>query len=195
MTDKKQESIKLNENRSNNDKDNDEQSKKSFKDTIKVLKNKINDIQKNIKDIKIREQAEIENINKNSKNKIIQIQEFQLETFCRNLIPIIENFKTIEKNAYQLKSQYKSLIQGIFLILNSLMKTTQQFGLNPITSKPGEIFNSLLHTIQSNEKLPKNIKKIYINSIIKQGYFLNKKIIKKSIVTISKSSENTTKTN
>jgi len=145
-------------------------------------------LKKKISDIKIREQAEIENINKNSKKKIKQIINIQLENFCKDLISIIDNLKNIQNNKNQIDTKNQNMIQGIPLILKSLLNITEKFGLKT-TSKEGKLFNSVFHTAISNENL-KNTNECRITEIIQDGYVLKEKVIRKAVVKISQNTRN-----
>ncbi|AAO26906.1 GrpE protein 2 [Buchnera aphidicola str. Bp (Baizongia pistaciae)] len=154
-------------------------------DKINSLKQKILEIKKHISEVKLREQAEIENINKNTKNKIKIIIDTQLENFFRNLIPIIDSLKNIRKDINKYNNiKDNNMIQGIPLILKSLLTVTEKFGLK-INNKKGKLFDPKLHTTIPNENC-KNINEYYVSEIIQDGYTFHEKIIRKAIVKLSK---------
>ncbi|XBC38343.1 MAG: nucleotide exchange factor GrpE [Buchnera aphidicola (Floraphis choui)] len=155
----------------------------SFND-INQLNNTILNIKKDIINIKLREQAEIENIKKNVNKKIHEIKKTQLQYFCTHLIPILDSLKNIKNIAYKLNIKHNKIIEGISLTLKSLLNIVQKFDL--IIEKEKNIkFNTSLHQTESNEII-NDTDTYYVSSIIRDGYICQGKIIRKAIVKIKK---------
>ncbi|XBC42450.1 MAG: nucleotide exchange factor GrpE [Buchnera aphidicola (Meitanaphis elongallis)] len=151
---------------------------------INPLNEQILNIKKNIIDIKLREQAEIENIKKKADLKIKEIEKTQLQHFCVHLIPILDNLKNIGKTIHKLNVKHNKIVEGISLTLKSLLHTIQKFDL-VIENKKNIKFNSFLHQTEPNEQLD-NVNTYYVTSIIKDGYICQGKIIRKATVRVKK---------
>ncbi|XBC40908.1 MAG: nucleotide exchange factor GrpE [Buchnera aphidicola (Nurudea yanoniella)] len=173
------------ENVINNPKMKDNEKYTNYKfSNIHELNKYINNIKKNIVDMKLREQAEIENIKKNTEKKIKQIQNTQLEFFCTHLIPILDNLKDIEKILCTLNIKNDKIIEGISLTLKLFLNTTKKFHL--ITEKRKNIkFDSSLHKTECEKNLNKT-NDYYVSEIIKDGYIYKGKTIRKATVKIHK---------
>ncbi|XBC41935.1 MAG: nucleotide exchange factor GrpE [Buchnera aphidicola (Kaburagia rhusicola rhusicola)] len=152
------------------------------------LNQKILKIKKNIINIKLREQAEIENIKKNTYNKIKEIKKMQFQYFCINFIPILDNLKNIKNTAHKLNIKHNKIIEGITLTLKLLLDTIQKFDLT-IENQKHIKFNALLHQTESNEKLD-DIHTYYVSSVIKDGYICQGEIIRKATVKVHKEKNN-----
>ncbi|XBC39392.1 MAG: nucleotide exchange factor GrpE [Buchnera aphidicola (Nurudea shiraii)] len=151
---------------------------------IHELNKRISDIKKSTMEIQLREQAEIENIKKETEKKIKKIQHTKLEFFCKNLIPILDDFKNIKNTVHALKIKNNKVIKGILLTLKLLSNTIEKFNLTA-EKKINVEFNPLLHQTESNQNL-NDTKNCYVSKIIKDGYIYHGKIIRKATVKIQK---------
>ncbi|QJC37894.1 nucleotide exchange factor GrpE [Enterobacteriaceae endosymbiont of Donacia bicoloricornis] len=157
----------------------------SYKFEIIKLKNKIQEHKNNIWDLKLRSQAEIENIKHRSLLDIEKAYKFSLEKFINELLPVIDNlerainFKIKQKNEINL-----SIIEGIKLTLKSLLILIKKFGVSVINEvnipfDPSK--HQAMSLIESN-----NIKENYIIEVLQKGYFLNKRLLRPAMVIVSK---------
>ncbi|QCI23210.1 nucleotide exchange factor GrpE [Buchnera aphidicola] len=151
---------------------------------INQLNEKILNIKKNIVDIKLREQAEIENIKKRTDKKIKEIEKTQLQYFCTKLIPILDDLNNIKNIAHTLNIEHNKIVKGISLTLKSLLNTIKQCNII-VENKINIKFNPLLHQTESNEQL-NDTDSYYVSSIIKDGYICQDTIIRKATVNIKK---------
>jgi len=160
---------------------------------INSLKNKkIDDLklyllknQKQINDMQLRKLANIENIKKSTEEKIKNIKEIEIERFLKTMLPVIDSLEDILKISNVLNTKDQPLIKGIELTLQSLLKILDKLGVK-IEGKKNELFNPKIHTqiaTETSEKIPQN----HIVSIKKKGFTLNKVLLRKAIVTVSKS--------
>ncbi|ANF16977.1 hypothetical protein XW81_00875 [Buchnera aphidicola (Schlechtendalia chinensis)] len=149
--------------------------------------NKLNqiksDIKKNILEIKLREQAEIENIKKSAIKEIQNIKDKKLESFLKNLIPILDNLISINNTTSHLKKENNKITEGISLTLKLLLNTIKKFGLI-LENKTKIKFDPLLHQIEHDKKLNSS-NTYYVSSIIKNGYIYKEKVLQKAIVKIT----------
>jgi len=140
--------------------------------------------EKKINDMQLRQLANIENIKKNTEEKIKNIKETEIEKFLKTILPIIDSLEDILKLSNTLNIKDRPLIQGIELTLQSLLNILYKLGVK-IEGKKNELFNPKVHTqisTELSEKIPQN----HIISIKKKGFTLNKVLLRKAIVTVSK---------
>ncbi|QJC37546.1 nucleotide exchange factor GrpE [Enterobacteriaceae endosymbiont of Donacia thalassina] len=156
-----------------------------YKLKIIELKNKLKKYKNNIWDLKLRSQAEIENIRSRSILDIEKAYKFSLEKFIHELLPVIDNLerainlKIKEKNNINL-----SIIEGIKLTFKSLLVLIKKFGIsiiNEINVPFDPSKHQAMSIIESN-----TIKDNYIIEILQKGYFLHKRLLRPAMVIVSK---------
>ncbi|WP_343192311.1 nucleotide exchange factor GrpE [Buchnera aphidicola] len=147
------------------------------------LQEEINQINKQIKEIKLRGQAKIDNIRKINQSNIKLIKYNKLEEFSKKILPIIDYLEEIIKISHKKNIQNSNIIQGLELTLQSLLNIIEKFGIKR-EGKENELFQDHLHQSVSNqtsEIIPPN----HIISVIKFGYTLNNIVLRKALVQLS----------
>lgn len=160
-------------------------------DTLTLQNQKIEDLkleiiqnQKKISDIELRKLANIENIKKNTEDKIKKIKKTETETFLKKIIPIIDSLEDILILSDKLNIKDEPLIKGIELTLQSLLNILHKLGVK-VEGQKNELFNPDIHTLMS-EELSENTLPNHIISTNKKGFTFNKVLLRKAIVTIAK---------
>ncbi|QJC30120.1 nucleotide exchange factor GrpE [Enterobacteriaceae endosymbiont of Plateumaris sericea] len=152
------------------------------------LENKIKNYEYNLRDLKLRSQAEIENIRRRSQLDIEKIYKFSLEKFINELLPVIDSLEKAAEISSENTTIEKSIIEGIQLTLKSLLNTIKKFGIN-IINEINIPFNPSKHQamsiIESNE-----IKDNYIIKVMQKGYTLNDRLLRPAMVIIAKKKNN-----
>jgi len=154
------------------------------KNNIEQLQSQLIDSQKKVKNIQLRQLANIENIKKNAEIKIKKIKNTQTENFFKNIIPLVDSFGDLLLYSRTLQKKDETLIRGIKLTLKSLLSTMCKFGIT-IEGNINEQFNPKIHhaiSIKSCTTVLPN----HIIAIKKQGFTFNKILLRKAIVIISK---------
>lgn len=93
---------------------------------VHELENKLSNLVKQKQEIKLRTQANIENIKKKSEQTIKKIQKENLKNFKKELIYIVEKLNKISEIPYQKSLQSNSIIEGIQLIQKCLSNTLKK---------------------------------------------------------------------
>ncbi|WP_367676252.1 nucleotide exchange factor GrpE [Buchnera aphidicola] len=153
-------------------------------DEIVELEEKIKNIENKIKEIRLRSQAEIINIKNKAKKNVKNIKNIIFEKFIKKIINFLDVFeKTInyftEKNNNTLK--YKT--EGILLIYKSLIDNIIKLGVQ-IENKKNVIYNKNIHKpilFSKSKIIPNN----FIINVIKKGYIIKNKVIRKAHVEVS----------
>ncbi len=152
---------------------------KELEQEIERLKSEVDDY----KDKYLRAVAEFENFKKRRNKEIIEIFDRATEQFCRELLPIVDDFER-SLNTEPKRKSYKSLRQGIELIYQKLIATLKKQGVEPINSL-GEQFNPELHEaiMQVDDRTqPSNT----IVSEALKGYRLKDKVLRHAQVIVNK---------
>ncbi|CAL4326248.1 nucleotide exchange factor GrpE [Buchnera aphidicola] len=148
------------------------------------LKNRLLENKRKIDDIELRKLANIENINKNTKEKINKIKNTETQKCLKKIIPVINSLEDILALSETLDIKDKPLIKGIELTLQSLLNILFKLGVKT-EGKKNEIFNSDIHDIFETKTFD-DIENNHIVLVHKKGLTLDKIILRKAIVTISK---------
>ncbi|PPI88943.1 nucleotide exchange factor GrpE [Candidatus Pantoea edessiphila] len=157
----------------------------NLQDHIVKLQEKLTQYQANIFDLKMRNQAEIENIRRRTKMDIEKNHKFALEKFTTELLPVIDNLeRALETTSNKENDLVTPMIQGIELTLKSLLNVMYKFGVKVIneTNIP---FNPVIHQamlITESETISPN----YVESIIQRGYMLNGRLLRPAMVSVTK---------
>jgi molecular chaperone GrpE len=156
------------------------------KELMEKLKDAESKVQENY-DLYLRTYAEMENIKKRGIREKEELAKFANETLIKDILPIIDN---LEKALSHAQSDHNSsgLVEGIELTLNNLMATLEKAGIREVEAL-GKPFDPNFHEAisqQSDDTAPPN------NVILElqKGYLLNGRLIRPSIVVISKGNSN-----
>lgn len=162
-----------------------------IENTVDLQNKIINDLQskllynkKKIHDIELRALANIENIKKNSEEKIKKIKNIEVEKFLKKVIPVIDSLEEILVLSRQSNLENQSVIQGIKLTLQSLFNILHKLEVK-IEGEKNKLFNPVMHDAiltESSEIIPPN----HIIFTHKKGFTFKKVLLRKAIVTISK---------
>lgn len=179
------ESLENNKNKEINikEKNTDNEKEKKTLD-ISILKSEIEQHKKELKEIKLRAQAEIENIRRRTEIDIEKAYKFSLEKLINELLPIIDSLeKPLELNNQE-KKDVKIITEGIKLTLKALLNIVKKFGVEVINDVNVQ-FNPEIHqaisTIDSDQ-----VNNNHIIKVVQKGYTLNGRLLRPSMVIVSK---------
>lgn len=151
---------------------------------ISILKSEIELHKKALKEIKLRAQAEIENIRRRTEIDIEKAYKFSLEKLINELLPIIDSLeKPLELNNQE-KKDVNIITEGIKLTLKALLNIVKKFGVEVINDVDVQ-FNPEIHqaisTIDSDQ-----VNTNHIIKVVQKGYTLNGRLLRPSMVIVSK---------
>ncbi|WP_343126659.1 nucleotide exchange factor GrpE [Buchnera aphidicola] len=152
--------------------------------TEEECQTKIQDLKNNLKNLKLRYYATLENIKKNTKKEISIIKNTIFKNFFKKLNPILQNIIEFLDYAKEKKKTKNPIIKGIYLTQKSFQKNLKIWKIELI-NQSNVSYNENIHQIldQSILQNPKKNKKNLIK-ILKNGYIIKKEIIQKAIVKI-----------
>jgi len=135
-----------------------------------------------MRDLLLRERAEIENQRKRLARDVEQARKFANERLLSELLPVCDNLErglaadTVDANA---------LREGMDLTLKALLKVAEANGLKAIEPL-GQPFNPELHQAMSLVDAP-NAAANTVVSVLQKGYVLNERLLRPALVAIAKS--------
>ncbi|QCI19283.1 nucleotide exchange factor GrpE [Buchnera aphidicola] len=161
---------------------------KNVKYTLKnvdEIQKKIFNIKKEIKNLNLRHQANIENFEKKIEIELLIIKNEYLKRFFLDffsVLDLLDNILCIVKKDNTLKDP---IIEGIVLTRNLLLKCLFKFGLKKIEVSKNSFFDHKKHEVNNYLDI-KDKGSHHIYDVIKTGYLFNNEILRKSRVNVVK---------
>lgn len=135
------------------------------------------------KDKYLRLYAEFENYRKKVQKDKEELAKYSNEKLISELLPIIDNLEMALKHT----DEKESLIKGVENTLREMLRILQKFGLSPIESV-GKPFDPVYHHAMVQVERGD----LEINTVVEElrkGYIFNDKVIRPSLVAVSKKKE------
>jgi molecular chaperone GrpE len=134
-----------------------------------------------LRDVLLRERAEIENQRKRLQRDVEQARKFANERLLGDLLPVFDN---LERGLAAGTADAGALREGMDLTLKALLKVGEGNGLKAL-DPVGEPFNPELHQamtlVASSGRAPNTVV-----SVMQKGYVLNDRLLRPALVAISK---------
>jgi molecular chaperone GrpE len=135
-----------------------------------------------MRDLLLRERAEIENQRKRLARDVEQARKFANERLLSELLPVCDN---LERGLAADTADAKALREGMDLTLKALLKVAEANGLKAIEPL-GQPFNPEQHQAMSMVEAP-NAAANTVVSVLQKGYVLNERLLRPALVAIAKS--------
>ncbi|MBZ9652061.1 nucleotide exchange factor GrpE [Psychroflexus montanilacus] len=120
--------------------------------------------------------AEFENYKRRTSKERIELFKTASQDVMQSMLPVLDDF---DRAMLEIKkSSDESLVQGIELINNKLRETLKNKGLEVMTVKAGDVFDSDLHEAITQIAAPTEDMKGKIIDVVEKGYTLGDKIIR-----------------
>ncbi len=127
--------------------------------------------------------AEFDNYRKRTLKEKAEIIKNGGENVIKGLLPIVDDFERGLKAA-ESDSDAKSVLEGMTLIYNKLIKYLESMGVKEMAST-GEVFNSDLHEAIAQVPAPSDDMKGKVLDTVQKGYMLNDKVIRHAKVAVA----------
>jgi molecular chaperone GrpE len=143
-----------------------------------------------MKDKYLRLYAEFENFKKRSQRDKEDLSRYSKEEVLYHLLPVIDNLEMALKHSGDNLSQ--GLVKGVEITLREFQRVTEKFGLTPISAmdKP---FDPALHHAMTVVERPDLEDKTVVEEF-RKGYMFGDKVLRPSLVAVSKKAESDTET-
>ena len=134
-----------------------------------------------MRDLLLRERAEIENQRKRLARDVEQARKFANERLLSDLLPVCDN---LERGLAADTADASALREGMDLTLKALLKVAEGNGLKAIDPL-GQPFNPELHQAMSMVEAP-NAAANTVVAVMQKGYSLNDRLLRPALVAIAK---------
>ncbi|MDI6890876.1 MAG: nucleotide exchange factor GrpE [Thermodesulfovibrionales bacterium] len=134
--------------------------------------------------------AEFENYKKRVNKDREELIKYGNESLLYELLPVIDNLEMALKHASSNVSA--GLVQGVELTLKELQRTMEKYGVTPIEAT-GKPFDPLVHhavTLVEREDIEEKI----VVEEFRKGYMFRDKVLRPSLVAVSKKPQKTVNT-
>jgi molecular chaperone GrpE len=136
-----------------------------------------------MRELLLRERAEIENQRKRLQRDLEQARKFANERVLGDLLPVCDS---LERGLAIETADAKALREGMELTLKALLKVAESNGLKAV-DPAGEPFNPEQHQAVSMVDVPGAAANTVV-AVIQKGYVLNERLLRPALVTVSKAS-------
>lgn len=146
-------------------------------DKLAEYENKLGEM----REVLLRERAEIENQRKRLQRDLDQARKFANERLLGDLLPVCDG---LERGLAIQTADVNGLREGMELTLKALLKVAETNGLKAI-DPVGQPFNPEQHQAVSMVEAP-GTKPDTVVAVIQKGYVLNERLLRPALVTVSK---------
>jgi len=136
-----------------------------------------------MREVLLRERAEIENQRKRLQRDLDVARKFANERLLGELLPV---FDSLERGLAAGPADPAALREGMDLTLKALLKVGEGNGLKPVDPL-GQAFNPELHQAMTMVDAPDKAPNTVV-SVMQKGYVLNERLLRPALVAISKAS-------
>lgn len=149
---------------------------------------------KELNDNYVRSHAELENFKKRTRKEVSDFKKYAVEAIVKQLLPVFDN---LERAVFSAESSGESescqITQGIKMTLGEIDRVFEQFNIKTVNAM-GEKFDPAFHMAVGQEERDDVEDNIVINQFQK-GYLLHDRLIRPSMVTVSKAKPKTENNN
>lgn len=127
--------------------------------------------------------AEFDNYRKRTLKEKAEIIKNGGENVLKGILPIVDDFERGLKAA-ESDTDSKSVLEGMTLIYNKLVKFLESMGVKEINST-GEVFNSDFHDAIAQVPSPSEDMKGKVLDTVQKGYMINDKVLRHAKVAVA----------
>lgn len=130
-----------------------------------------------------RTMADMQNLRRRHEEERAVLITMGNEDLIKKILPIIDNLERALKHTPQGAEEWA---KGIDIAINQMIQVLREFGLKPIESAVGKIFNPIFHQAVVHEKGEKDI----VLEEIEKGYMFGEKVLRPTKVKVGNGEKN-----
>ncbi len=132
--------------------------------------------------------AEFENYKKRTARETADFRKFANEAMLKELLLVVDNLERAIESARAGEGSIQSLLQGVEMTRNEILKVFDKFGAVPIAAM-GETFDPNFHQAVARETSKDHPENTVVKELQK-GYMLHDRLLRPSMVIVSKPGSN-----
>ena len=135
-------------------------------------------------DLYLRARADLENYRRRAQKDKEDLAKFANENLLRELLPVLDNLSRALEHARSEGADDGALTEGVEMTLGQFRKTLEQFGVTPVDAleKPFDPnCHEAMGQVESADHPPNTVVQE-----MQQGYYLNQRLLRPSLVMVSK---------
>lgn len=154
------------------------------------IQDKLEAAQKELKEAQdrvLRVSAEFENYKKRSAREMASHRKYANETLIKALLPVVDNLELAIQSAKENGKAEDGLLQGIEMTRKEILKVFEKFGVTPVEAE-GKPFDPSVHEAamqEASETFPENT----VIREFQKGYMIQERLLRPSMVVVSKGEE------
>ncbi len=135
----------------------------------------------------LRISAEFDNYKKRTSREMRDVVRYANEKLLKELLGIIDNLERAIDSANQDNSSDESLVEGINLTLNEVLKILQRYDVQPVQAL-GEPFDPAFHQAMMQQEVDNQPANTVIQEMQK-GYVMHDRLLRPAMVVVSKAKD------
>lgn len=142
------------------------------------LETKVNEL----KDLYVRSQAEIQNIQRRSQDEIKKARDYAISSFAKDIVVVKDYLEMALKDE---SGNFEAIKTGVDLTLKQLIQVFERQYIKEIEPKANDKLDPHLHQAMSTEEV-ENQESNTIVKVMQKGYMLNERVIRPAMVVVAK---------
>lgn len=133
----------------------------------------------------LRKEAELQNIQRRSRQDVENAHKFALESFAKELLTVLDTFERGVEAATQVSADLSAVVEGMSLTHKMLLDTLQKFQIVRIVAEQGTPFDPAYHQalcMQPTTDFSPNV----VLSVMQHGYLIHGRLLRPAHVVVSK---------
>ncbi|WP_243372064.1 nucleotide exchange factor GrpE [Geotalea sp. SG265] len=131
----------------------------------------------------LRERADLENYRKRVQKEKEELLKYGNETLILEILPAIDNMERALEHANE--ESMAAIVEGIRMTQGMLQSALKKFGVVPVESGPGTVFDPAFHQAMSQVESAGQEPNTIVAEFQK-GYLLNERLLRPALVSVAK---------
>lgn len=131
----------------------------------------------------LRVSADFENYKKRTAREIEELRKYANQALLKEMLSVVDNLELAIESSKDNKNIDKSLIDGLNLTLNEILRVFEKFNVKPIEAK-GKTFDPTYHEAvmrEESDDFPENT----VLSEFQKGYLIHERLLRPAMVVVA----------
>lgn len=156
-----------------------ETSSEASKNVMQELRQQADELQSRL----LRSMADYQNLARRAEQNVVTAREQALIEFARQLVTVLDHFdRALEVDPD--KASVSSVLEGLNMVRDELMRTLQQFGIQRLDVQSGEPFDPNRHEAMLRQEV-EDIETNHVVTQLQPGYTIGDKMVRPAKVAVA----------